>query len=61
MPVAPSAALIWPTTEARPPEKSMPKTLSFGSRVALFDSGSADGSSTRIRVIVRGVLVSVSV
>ncbi len=61
MPVEPSAALICEITEAMPPEKSTPTTLSLGLAVAVFDKGSADGSSTRIRVSWRCVLVAVSV
>ena len=61
MPVPVSAALICVMTDAMPPEKSMPNTVSFGVGVAVLDSGSAAGSSTRTRVMVCGVLVAVSV
>src|SRR5664279_3387 len=46
-PVAPSAVLSAVATAAAPPVKSTPITVSFGSDVAIFDNGSADGSSTR--------------
>ena len=61
MPVPVSAALICVTTEPMPPEKSMPKTVSFAVAVAVLDNGKAEGSSTRTSVIVCGVLVAVSV
>ena len=51
-PVAPSAVLSCVATEAMPPEKSMPTTVSLGSVVAAFDSGSTLGSSTRTMLTV---------
>ena len=57
----PNSALSWLTTEASPPEKSTPTTLSFGSAVALSSSGSAAGSSTRTMLTLCCVLVAVSV
>src|SRR6202142_42608 len=51
-PVAPSAVLSCVATDAGPPEKSTPMTVSFGSAVAAFDSGNADGSSTRTIVML---------
>src|ERR1700690_2771274 len=56
-PVAPSAALSCVTTDAGPPEKSTPTTVSFGFAVAAFDNGSADGASTPTMVILWGTLV----
>src|SRR5262245_9076328 len=51
-PVEPSAAVSRAATAAAPPTKLTPTTLSFGSAVSEFGSGSAAGSSTRTTVIL---------
>jgi hypothetical protein len=58
--VVPSAAFNCATTELMPPEKSTPRTSSFGSSVAPLPSGSTDGSSTRTieRLCVAPVVLS---
>ena len=50
--VGPSAAFRRAATCAVVPEKSIPMTVSFGSDVAEFESGSAAGSSTRMIVTI---------
>ena len=61
MPVPVSAVLICVITDAMPPEKSMPNTVSFAVAVAVLGNGRALGSSTRTSVMVCAVVVAVSV
>ena len=55
----PRAVPIAVTAPAKPPEKSIPTTVSLGFEVSLFANGKSVVSSTRIRVIVLVVPLSV--